>query len=182
MSNNIYYLTGFMAAGKSTIAPILANTLGWQYFDLDREMEKKTGNRIVELFREKGEIYFRQLETETLIEISNGKNLIISLGGGTLLNLDNVNFIQSTGKLIYLKSSVTSIFNRLKNKRDRPALFIDGEFPDEDALFSKIEHMMNERKMIYEKADVTIDTDKTKVGKSVDLLARIITRNISNVK
>ncbi len=171
-----------MAAGKSTIAPILANTLGWQYFDLDREIEKKTGRKIVELFRENGEKYFRQLETETLINISKGNNLIISLGGGTLLNQENVDFIRSTGKLIYLKSSVNSIFKRLKNKRDRPALFIDDEFPEEELLFQKIEQMLNERKNIYERSDITIDTDKTSVGKSVDMLAKIIFKNINSSK
>lgn len=180
MYKNIYFLTGFMAAGKTTIAPILANTLGWQYFDLDREMEKKTGRKIVELFREKGEIYFRKLENETLVEISNGNNLIISLGGGTLLNQENVDFIRSTGKLIYLKSSVNSIFRRLKNKRDRPALFIDDEFPEDDMLYQKIEQMLNDRKIIYEKSDITIDTDKTSVGKSVDMLAKIISKNINS--
>ncbi len=169
-----------MAAGKSTIAPILANTLGWQYFDLDREMEKKTGQKIVELFREKGEIYFRKLETETLINISNGNNLIISLGGGTLLNQENVDFIRSTGKLIYLKSSINSIFRRLKNKRDRPALFIDDEFPEDDLLYQKIDQLLNDRKDIYEKSDITIDTDKTSVGKSVDMLAKIISKNINS--
>jgi shikimate kinase len=179
MLKNIYFLTGFMAAGKSTIAPILANTLGWQFYDLDREIEKKASKKIVELFKERGEKYFRQIESETLVEIASGNNLIISLGGGTLLNNENVEFIRTTGKLIYLKSSVTSIFNRLKNKRDRPALFIDGEFPDDDQLYQKIEKMMNERKLIYEKADVTIDTDVTRVGKSVDILAKIITKNIS---
>ena len=168
MSKNIYFLTGFMAAGKSTIAPILANTLGWQYFDLDREIEKKAGRKIV--------------ETETLIEISKSNNLIISLGGGTLLNSENVDFIKSTGKLIYLKSSVASIFRRLKNKRDRPALFIDGEFPEEDLLYQKIEQMLNDRKSIYEKPDITIDTDKTSVGKSVDILAKIITKNVTVAK
>lgn len=168
-----------MAAGKSTIAPILANTLGWQYYDLDREIENKANRKIVELFKEKGEIFFREIESETLIEISKGNNLIISLGGGTLLNGENLKFIKSTGRLIYLKSSVNSIFNRLKNKRDRPTLFIDGEFPDENLLYQKIEQMMNERKSIYEKADITIDTDSTRVGKSVDILAKIITKNIS---
>ncbi len=63
MKKNIYYLTGFMAAGKSTIGPILANTLGWNFFDLDKEVEKQEGMKIVELFESKGEDYFRDIET-----------------------------------------------------------------------------------------------------------------------
>jgi len=171
-----------MAAGKSTIAPILANTLGWQYYDIDREIEKKAGKKIVELFNEKGESYFRKIESETLFDISNSDNTIISLGGGTLLNPDNLKFVLQNGKLIYLKSSVNSIFKRLKNKRDRPSLFINGEFPDDESLFNKIQQMMNERNKIYEKAEIEIDTDKVRVGNSVDILAKKIIQNISHHK
>ena len=62
MNNKIYYLTGFMAAGKSTIGPILANTLGWNFFDLDKEIEQEEGLKIGDLFKQKGEDYFRQLK------------------------------------------------------------------------------------------------------------------------
>lgn len=178
MSLNIYFLTGFMAAGKSTIAPILANTLGWKYFDLDKEIEKKAGQKIIELFKEKGETHFRKIESEILREISSEDNLIISLGGGTLLNPANLEFIRKAGKLVYLKSSVNSIFQRLKHKRDRPALFINDEFPDDENLMKKIEEMMKERKHIYESAEIIIDTDNLKVGQSVDMIAKLINQNI----
>jgi len=85
MRRNIFYLTGFMGSGKSTIGPILANTLGWTFFDLDREIEKRENRKITMIFDEDGKDYFRQKETEILKEISKGENLIISLGGGTLI-------------------------------------------------------------------------------------------------
>ena len=66
MNKKIVYLTGFMASGKSTIGPILANTLGWNFFDLDRLIEEAAGLSVRMIFEENGEDYFRELETETL--------------------------------------------------------------------------------------------------------------------
>ncbi|MCJ7554289.1 MAG: shikimate kinase, partial [Ignavibacteriaceae bacterium] len=66
MKKKIIYLTGFMAAGKSTIGPILANTLGWDFKDIDRVMEQKAGKKITQIFSDEGEIYFRELENNTL--------------------------------------------------------------------------------------------------------------------
>ncbi len=69
MKNNLVFLTGFMASGKSTIGPILANTLGWDFCDLDRLIEKRAGKSIRNIFKENGEKYFRDLETKTLQEV-----------------------------------------------------------------------------------------------------------------
>lgn len=101
MKKKIYYLTGFMAAGKSTIGPILANSLGWNFFDLDKEVEKKEGIKIVDLFKQKGEEYFRKLETEILKELSGNNEVIISLGGGAIASEENFNIIKSSGKIIF---------------------------------------------------------------------------------
>src|SRR5690606_40072973 len=86
----IIYLTGFMGSGKSTIGPILANTLGWDFYDLDRVIENKTGKKVREIFEQDGESFFRSLETETLEELSELDKTIISLGGGTMANAENI--------------------------------------------------------------------------------------------
>ena len=70
MKKKIYYLTGFMAAGKSTIGPILSNTLGWNFVDLDRAIEEEEAKKITEIFEAKGEEYFRKKELEMLKAIS----------------------------------------------------------------------------------------------------------------
>ena len=103
---NTIYLTGFMGSGKSTIGPILANTLGWDFFDLDKLVENKTGKKIRDIFEQEGESYFRKIETDTLREISESKNVIISLGGGTIANKENIEIMKNTGKIIYLKVSL----------------------------------------------------------------------------
>ncbi|NNG26311.1 MAG: hypothetical protein HKM87_02195 [Ignavibacteriaceae bacterium] len=70
MRKIIYYLTGFMAAGKSTIGPILSNTLGWNFLDLDKAIEEEEAMKITEIFEKKGENYFREKELEMLKAIS----------------------------------------------------------------------------------------------------------------
>ena len=75
MKNNIVYLTGFMGAGKSTIGPILANTLGWNYYDLDKVIEEKIGKKIKQIFEEEGEIFFRETERDVLTDLLKRRKL-----------------------------------------------------------------------------------------------------------
>ncbi|MFZ0454631.1 MAG: shikimate kinase, partial [Ignavibacteriaceae bacterium] len=70
MNNKIVYLAGFMGAGKSTVGPILANTLGWNYYDLDKVIEERLGKKIKTIFEENGEPFFRQVESEVLKDLS----------------------------------------------------------------------------------------------------------------
>lgn len=179
MKNKIFYLTGFMAAGKSTIGPILANTLGWDFIDLDKEIEKRAGMKIADIFKDKGEKFFRQLETGSLKELSGLNRVIISLGGGTIVSKMNLNIIRSTGKMIYLKSSPEEAFKRLKHKRDRPALIgEDYENNMHEKLKERIDSMMEEREKYYKKADYVIETNIENVGLTVDRIARYINDSI----
>ena len=178
MKKKIYYLTGFMAAGKSTIGPILANSLGWNFFDLDKEVEKKEGLKIVDLFEQKGEEYFRNLETETLKELSGKNEVIISLGGGAIASEENFKLIKSSGRIIYLKSSPEMAYKRLRFKRDRPAFIFEGEeVPSKEQFLERINHLLESRKKYYELCDFIIDTDSQTVGKTVDVLAKYITND-----
>lgn len=175
MKRYIFYLTGFMASGKSTIGPIVANALGWNFFDLDKEIEKRENRKIKKIFEEDGEDYFRRKETEILKEISNGEKLIISLGGGTLIIKENREFIKKNGKLIFLRSSPEVAYRRLKNKRDRPILLADNnEEAAENVVIERIESLMKERMKYYQKADYFIDTDKESIGTTVDKISGII--------
>ena len=174
MNNKIVYLAGFMGAGKSTVGPILANTLGWNYYDLDKVIEERLGKKIKTIFEENGETFFRQIEGEVLKELSHNNNVIISLGGGTIVNQNNLNIIKNTGKIIYLKASIDSIYKRVAFKRDRPNLIIDGEEFSKEKLIQKINNLFNAREKYYNQADLTIDTDNISIGVTVDKLAKII--------
>ena len=179
MMGNIFYLSGFMASGKSTIGPILANTLGWKFIDLDKEIEKREKKKITQIFSDEGEEYFRQRETELLREVSIGDRLIISLGGGTLIKPENRDFIMSTGKLIFLKTSPRIAYERLKYKNDRPVLINNGEEEmDRETYIERIESLMEKRKDIYSIADFTFNTDSDSVGKTVDKITRVIRNSI----
>lgn len=175
MDKKIYYLTGFMAAGKSTIGPILANTLGWNFFDLDREVEKQEEMKVVEIFEVKGENYFRNTESILLKKLSENNEVIISLGGGAISSDENFKIIKSSGKIIYLKSSPEIAYKRLRFKRDRPAFIFEGEeIPTKEQFIERINNLLDARKKYYEQADFVIDTDNQTVGKTVDILAKYI--------
>lgn len=171
-----------MTSGKSTIGPILANVLGWDFYDLDRVIEKNENQSIVDIFKEKGENYFRETETETLKKLSLVANTIVSLGGGTLSHQVNLDILTSTGLLIYLKTSSEMIYKRIKNKIDRPAFrdLVLNENPEEDFLH-KIERMLSDREPFYSQAAITIDTDKTAIGITVDTIVKKI-KKLTNDK
>jgi len=175
MKNNLIYLTGFMASGKSTIGPILANTVGWNFYDLDKVIEDETNKSVRSIFEEFGENYFRDIETKTLTRLSELQNHIISLGGGTVANNNNLEIIKSSGYLIYLESSPEETYKRLRFKRDRPAFLFDGdEEPTKSEFLEKINSLLDKRAKFYNQADIKINTDNCMVGKTVDKLATII--------
>jgi shikimate kinase len=178
VKSKIFYLTGFMASGKSTVGPILANTVGWNFFDLDKEIERREMEKITAIFDEKGEKYFRNTETEILKELSGRTKLIIALGGGTLINPENRKIISDNGLLIYLKCSPETAYKRLKNKRDRPILLLNNdEELNSESLRKKIEQLMKERTKYYTKADYCFDVENCDIGVTVDSIARLIQKH-----
>ncbi|MGA8265036.1 MAG: shikimate kinase [Ignavibacteriaceae bacterium] len=178
MKTKIIFLAGFMASGKSTIGPILANTLGWNFFDLDRVIELKQDKKIVDIFAEKGEAGFRKLEREVLQKIVKEENLIIALGGGTIADQKNINFMKKKGKIIFLEASPESFYKRLKFKSDRPMLKgKDENLLSQDELKNRIVEILNYRKKYYDQADVSLQTDGMTIGKTVDAISKIILKD-----
>ncbi|MDR3627078.1 MAG: shikimate kinase [Ignavibacteriaceae bacterium] len=174
MTNKIY-LTGFMGSGKSTIGPILANTLGWDFYDLDVVIEKKEGKKISKIFEDSGEVYFRDLEKQMLKDFAGRANIIIALGGGTITNQDNIDLLKKTGKIIYLKMSAEAAYKRLRFKRDRPILTRDGTVNLSKSEFTaRIAQLLEERSGYYEQADIIINTDNLQLGFIVDEIAKIL--------
>lgn len=183
MKKNLIFLTGFMASGKSTIGPILANTLGWNFYDLDQLIEVKSGKQIKKIFEENGEEYFRLLEKKLLEEVTHLENYIIALGGGTIANPINLELIKSSGFLIYLESSAEEAYKRLRFKRDRPALLFDGEEePTKAEFIKKINELLETRKHFYNQADIIINTDNSRIGITVDKLVLLIKKELNSEK
>ncbi len=162
-----------MGSGKSTVGPILANTIGFKFIDLDVMIEQKVSRRISEIFAQEGEQKFRSLERENLREILHNASTIVSLGGGTVTNEETLALVKKHGVLVYLKSDVDHIFQRLRTKSDRPMLRDDnGNLLDGADLMKKIENLLSAREKFYNQADVIISTDDKKIGYTIDELAK----------
>lgn len=179
MKVNKIYLAGFMASGKSTIGPILANVLGWDYYDLDKEIENKEARKIVDIFEENGEEYFRSVESTTLRDLSSKKDVVISLGGGAMTRENNIEVMKSTGKIVFLDTSPEEVYSRLKHKTDRPLvkdLVLSNGSKEE--FIARIVKLLNEREPYYSRADIKINTDTADVGRTVDLIKKRISKYI----
>lgn len=179
MNKNRIYLTGFMGSGKSTIGPILANVLGWNFADLDKLIEQELNDSVNNIFATHGELFFRQQECESLKKASAEENLVLALGGGTLTSKENIEVIKQTGISIYLKSSPGEIYHRLKFKVDRPLLKDDNGIPlSEFETKAKISELLNKREQVYLHADIVYLIDNISVGKTVDDLVKLINRKL----
>ena len=170
---NLIFLTGFMGSGKSTIGPILANALGWGFVDIDRNIETKTEKKIVDIFSTAGEQAFREIERTTLRELLTRDQCVVSLGGGTLANEENFDFIRQNGVIVYLRLSPDKLVQRVRHKTDRPMLK-DGEGRplNGEELQKRIDTLLELREQYYSKADIIILADTMKVGETVDAIVK----------
>jgi len=145
------YLVGFMGSGKSTVGKILAEKLNMNFIDIDKLIEEKEGMKIKDIFEQKGESYFRELERKQIEVIVNQEGLVVSTGGGLGANLDNMNLMKKNGDVVWLDVSLNTVLDRLKNDQDRPLL----KQPTE-----KIKQLFEERKNVYRLANIRINADK----------------------
>lgn len=150
--NNVF-LVGMPGSGKSTVAEVY----GWKYheqiYDTDAIIVSCFGE-ISRIFKERGEQYFRILETEVLKELNAvERDCFISVGGGCVLREENVRIMKSGGnKIVYLRAKLSTLEERLKNDTSRPLL--------EGDIKGRLEKLFSERSAIYESvADIVADTD-----------------------
>jgi shikimate kinase len=119
------YLVGFMGAGKTTVGRCLARRLGWSFVDLDREIERRSGVTVAEIFEREGEPGFRARESEALRRISRRVRTVVATGGGTLTSLDNVELIRSSGRSVFLDAPLEVLFERVERSARARPLFHD---------------------------------------------------------
>jgi shikimate kinase len=108
------FLVGFMASGKSTVGPVLAEQLRRPFIDLDRLIEAKAGCTIFELIQRDGEERFRELETQTLAETSQGEPAVIAPGGGAITRAENRTLMQKSGVLVWLDAPFELCWQRIQ--------------------------------------------------------------------
>jgi len=170
MRRRIIYLAGFMGSGKTTIGPKLASRLDFDFVDIDNLMEEHEGISIPKIFEKFGERYFRNLEKDTLVEISKReRDMVVALGGGTLTMKENRNLIHKGGILVYLKTEPLDILSRVSGKEDRPMLLAgDGSRMSQEELEVRITSLLKEREKHYLEANIVVNTSNVNIEKSVE--------------
>ncbi len=154
-------LVGFMGTGKSSVGKIVAETTGRKLVEMDALIEKQEGMMISAIFAGKGEKYFRDKERKVVQELSAKCGLVISTGGGVVLNAENIADFKKNGIVICLSATPETIFERVKNETHRPLL------KTKDPL-AKIKELLGVRAPFYARADVTITTDGKKIEQIAD--------------
>ena len=148
-----------MGAGKTTIGKLLSNQLAFNFIDLDRMIEEKSGVKINTIFEIEGEEGFREREYLALNEALAEEKVVISTGGGVVVKDINQSLIQkSEAMVVYLKASLDILVSRLKNDKTRPML-------DKDNKLVSLQKLLSEREPFYENlADFIIDTSHLKTN------------------
>ena len=152
-------LVGMMGAGKTTIGKLLSNQLAFNFIDLDRMIEEKSGVKINTIFEIEGEEGFREREYLALKEALAEEKVVISSGGGVVVKDINRSLIQkSEAMVVYLKASLDILVGRLKNDKTRPML-------DKNNKPLSLQKLLSEREPFYENlADFIIDTSHLKTN------------------
>ena len=147
------YLVGFMCCGKTTVGQALAEELGWPFIDIDREIESREGQTISFIFLKRGEVAFRDLETEMIrrrvSRIEAGDPSVVALGGGAFVQPRNWELIENNGVTVWLDCSLETIRKRLGDDTSRPLA----------ADRSGLAQLFEDRRPLYTRADFRIDVD-----------------------
>lgn len=151
-------------SGKSTVGRQLARRLKWSLVDADNLIELRCGCPIRELFAREGEGAFRDIEQNTLEELTQGEKLVLSTGGGSVLRAANREHLKQRTVVVYLRSSPEEIFRRVRHDKNRPLLQVD------DPL-RKLRGLYQERDPLYrETAHFVIDTGRPSVATLVNMI------------
>ena len=156
-----------MGSGKSMVARELGKRLNRDVIVTDDLAQAKEGQSIHEIFKSKGEAYFRDLEHDIIKEVSLRQGIIIDCGGGVVLRKENLSHLKSNGIVFYLQATPEVIYERIKNEGHRPLLKV----PDP---LGCIKELYNQRLPLYNQADFTIDANSASIeGPVVEILKRV---------
>jgi shikimate kinase len=152
LNDSRIYLTGFMGAGKSTIGKILAQRIGYRFYDTDHLVMRGFGKPVSVIFEQNGEEAFRNAEILVLNELAQRSNVVVSTGGGTLVRDETFAIARESGLLIYLRAPVSDLYERvIFSPKDRPQV----DVPEQESIFHEY---FEQRRHYYERSDFTVDT------------------------
>ena len=147
-------LIGYMGSGKTTVGKALGKEIGLPFYDLDWYIESRMRKKVSQIFAERGEEGFRQIERNMLHEVAEFEDVVISCGGGTPCFFDNMDYLNSQAQVVYLRCEPEVLHKHLlMGKGDRPLL--KGKTPDE--LIQFIREQLEKREPFYTKARYTLD-------------------------
>lgn len=160
-------LIGFMCSGKSTVGRRVADALDWDFVDFDEVIERRTGKRIVDVFRDHGEGFFRGLEAETTREIADRRHVVLAPGGGWVTQPDLVDLLRADSHIVWLRVGPETVLERHGDQAEveRPLLAVD------DPLAAVLS-MLSEREPLYQVADAVVETDGREIEEIVELVLR----------
>ena len=162
MSN--LYLIGFMGTGKTTVGKYVAELLEMNFVDMDEMVVESEGCSINEIFKNKGEPYFREIESKILESISGSESLVVSTGGGCIESEFNRNLMKESGDVVFIDTPWDEILERLVLSSDRPLASADDGWQQTHNLYKK-------RLPLYLSADFVINA----AGRGPEDIAREIT-------
>jgi 3-dehydroquinate synthase len=159
-----------MTAGKTEVGRELAGRLGWRHLDLDFEIEKQTGRTIPEIFRDEGESAFRALEAQVTPAAAAQEEVVISTGGGWVINPGSLGSLPPDSLSVWLRVSADEVIRRLRAGPDQPVRpMLAGAHPRQRVL-----ELLAVREPLYGRADLAIDTDARTVASVVDILEKFV--------
>lgn len=147
-------LVGMMGSGKSAVGRILARRLDLPFVDLDRIIETAEGMTIARIFSTLGEPAFREIESRHLADACRASRGILATGGGAVLSAENRRRLRRWGTVVYLRGAPETLLGRLTAEEREPRPLLDPEAPD-----AALRALLKRRTALYEKADLTVDTD-----------------------
>ena len=171
------FLTGMMGSGKTAAGPLIAGRLGYAFLDLDREVERRTGQAPAALFAERGEAAFREAEAAALVEAAARPRVVVATGGGALLDPKNLARARAAGAAVYLRAAPEALAVRLLGDTARPLLLDVERRPlDLQALTVRLAELLAKREPAYRQADVTVDVEGLTLMGVAEAVVRALTR------
>lgn len=151
------FLVGYMGAGKTTLGRALAKELGIQFIDLDSHIEERLCKSVSQIFADKGEEGFREIERRMLHEVGEFEDVVISTGGGTPCFFDNIDYMNAQGTTVYLQVPEERLHERLKIAKSKRPLLKD---KNDDEIMQFIKEQLARRDAFYQKAAHTFTSDR----------------------
>ncbi len=168
LKKNLVFL-GMMGSGKSSIGYLVSKKLNLKFVDIDSKIEEEAGMKILNIFSEKGEKFFRNLEEKVTLKILKTNNTVISLGGGAFINDKIRKEILTNHNSFWLNWDLEILLKRIKNSKKRPLVLNSSD--------QEIKNLIKKRAIIYSKAKFKINCNKLTKSEIVKKIKRIYEHN-----